>query len=288
MMKYNNALITYSLIDCISVLSEHKASSLNRCLPAIASGIAAVLYLPNKIEQRYKDVTFNINFYPAILKNILGATGREYEVIQKFGGVYSEQYYIYRIIQSLTNNSPIICKSSHADANWCLLVGYDNKNKLAYLKTPLRILATKTLYQDIDDMILFSNEKKIKPTDCLPNDFINAVTTMEQISLSEYGNAYDIWIRFLKDLSSDIPEMYKFHHHVLQRLLQDRRNLYVYLKQEAFFNFKNGFENFKILMDILKKFLLSTSILPELLISQVYEIQNVDKLLRHHLYSYFR
>lgn len=117
----------------------------------------------NRIENIYKNTTVSPLTHMEAIYRICSSLVNHYEIIQKFGGVYSKQYYKYRIIENLLLDKPIIAKlATGKNDDWALVVGYDNSKDCIHLKLPKQVQEINYWYESIEDLLLLGDVKMSK------------------------------------------------------------------------------------------------------------------------------
>ena len=90
-----------------------------------------------------------------ILRKILYSIECEFEVIEKFNGVYNERYFIERVNSELNIRRPALVFMNDPEYSWGLITGQSSERYL--LKNKKRkVLSVKKLYDTIDSLVVIS------------------------------------------------------------------------------------------------------------------------------------
>lgn len=133
----------------------------------VCYGIAGLLFANLWYQNNTRDI-FDTTSLPTNVVNsmdrIFSGAGFDYEIASKWGGVYTEDYFLRRICEHLRLNRPSIIFPSSPDVEAHCVVGIDEKLKQLYvLKKNGDIAELDNWYEKLDSLLLIGRPVQENP-----------------------------------------------------------------------------------------------------------------------------
>ena len=161
-----------SLVDCLAFYFTTVEKINAYPIEWIAKSFYTPFSTPYTLELDEYDPWMDITCLPQLfikyMQKLMFEIGYEFDIVEKLGGIYNENYYQYRIAEHLYLNKPIIARNISGRSDWSIIIGINGPLNQLLVRTAKETSWINSWYDSIEEMIFIGNRNGDKPFDyCL-------------------------------------------------------------------------------------------------------------------------
>lgn len=226
-----------SFVDCFYVYHTIRNVELQKeqNVFAVASGLALSFILKKPASDNSAPLPAPFAADQRPIRAVCRAVGYQFEIIQKFGGVYGLNYYKYRIVENLLCNKPVLASSAKGESGWVLITDYELDTDWIQVISHTGCKKIDNWYDKLDKLVILGDAPTHKSQLDFRNVIAGCLQIVETMTIPGYAtgkDAYQVWadlnIRQQTDsFQNTVGQLYKNRASFLSYLLELREKVCV-------------------------------------------------------------